>query len=49
MKEYEVYITLTEKYIVEADSEQEAITLASRGDAGDPIDRWDEQIQVEDF
>jgi hypothetical protein len=48
MKEYEVYIQVTEIYRVEADSEKEARDLASSGQAGDAWERWDDSITVEE-
>jgi hypothetical protein len=49
MKEYEVYIQLTEVYRVEAETAEEAMKLASRGEAGDALERWDESITAEEF
>lgn len=49
MKEYEVYIQVTEVYRVEAKTEEEAMTLAKRGEAGDALERWDESITAEEY
>jgi len=49
MKEYEVYIQVTEVYRVEAETEEEARDLASSGQAGDALERWDEFITVEEY
>lgn len=46
MNEYVVYITVTEKYIVEAANQEEALEMASCGQAGDPYERWDNETEV---
>ena len=49
MKEYEVYIQVTEVYRVEAETEEEAMRLAKRGEAGEAWERWDEAITAEEY
>lgn len=39
--EYEVHLTVVEIYKVEANSKEEALTLAHRGEAGDAWERHD--------
>jgi hypothetical protein len=48
MREYEVYIQVTEVYRVEAETEEEAKILASTGQGGDAWERWDESITAEE-
>jgi len=45
-KEYEVHLTVVEVYKVEADTPEEALALAYRGEAGDAWERNDIDNQV---
>ena len=49
MKEYEVYIQVIEVYRVEAETEEEAMKLAHRGEAGEALERWNESITAEEY